>query len=187
MGPRIFIKRVSGAGLGVSRASSQPRGSRHNCLHHLGEERRPGLSHHLPKVTRPTSKWQNQGLSPRLCGSTFHVQPPQPVASCAALSFHLPRFPSQVTGDPGPASAASGRQGEPEHSASRPTGGSGGEQQVAGGHQAAGKPLHCSRVLSDLGLIFQIWHHTRDTSLLPPHPLQPVTVNRWADPSLGSK
>lgn len=96
VGPRIFMKRVSGAGLGVSRASSQPRGSRHNCLHHLGEERRPGLSHHLPKVTRPTSKWQNQGLSPRLCGSTFHAQPPQPVASCATLSFHLPRFPSQV-------------------------------------------------------------------------------------------
>lgn len=88
------MKCVSGAGLGVlPEPHHNPGGRRHNRLHHLGEERRPGRSHRLPKVTQPSSKLQNQALTLRLCVSTFHAQPPHPLASWSALFCHLPTGP----------------------------------------------------------------------------------------------
>lgn len=107
MGGAKTVYEVSGAGLGVlAEPHHNPGGRRHNRLHHLDEERRPGRSHRLPKVTQPSSKLQNQALTPRLCVSTFHAQPPHPLASWAALFCHLPTGP--LPGDWAPTCCFSG-------------------------------------------------------------------------------
>lgn len=176
MEQRVFTQ--PGAGRGVLPEPQHSLGKQHSCLHRLVRTRLPGGSHHLPKVIQPGSggtrfgpqvcvlrlpRWSHTPWLAATIFSPFPGSPPRQLGSQLLLRWPLEDRATLSTVLPDP-------RREPQVGAI-----------TSGWREAAPvfpRPERSGINLPDLA------PETLYESAAP-RPLQPIVVNRWADPSRG--